>query len=170
MRSSSNISWADRQLIRAMAYVVRSEGVEPQHVARAGNARRAGRACGGISITPRIGVEAVRRVSGTAMAMAMRTAVFHPKRAFLKHSRKPGFELRMKDLQIYAGGMKKGDWDVGMTVDVIRMMSFLDVIILVTGDGDFIPLVNYVKWGGGTSGRDRLVQTECIVKNRGSRG
>jgi uncharacterized protein (TIGR00288 family) len=55
----------------------------------------------------------------------------------------------MKDLQIFAGGMKKGDWDVGMAVDAIRMMPSLDVVILVTGDGDFIPLVNYLKWGGG---------------------
>ena len=69
--------------------------------------------------------------------------------SFFEALEKAGLELRMKDLQIYAGGMKKGDWDVGLTVDVIRMMPFLDVIILVTGDGDYIPLINYVKWGGG---------------------
>ena len=45
--------------------------------------------------------------------------------------------------------MKKADWDVGMAVDAIRMASFLDVVILVTGDGDFIPLVDYLKWGMG---------------------
>jgi uncharacterized LabA/DUF88 family protein len=69
--------------------------------------------------------------------------------SFFEALEKAGLELRMKDLQIYAGGLKKGDWDVGLTVDVIRMMPFLDVIILVTGDGDYIPLVNYVKWAGG---------------------
>ncbi len=36
-----------------------------------------------------------------------------------------------------------------MAVDAIRMSSFLDVIVLVTGDGDFIPLVDYLKWGAG---------------------
>ena len=55
----------------------------------------------------------------------------------------------MKDLQVWADGTKKADWDVGMAVDAIRMSSFLDVIILVTGDGDFIPLIDYLKWGGG---------------------
>ena len=62
---------------------------------------------------------------------------------------KAGLELRSKDLQIYAGGMKKADWDVGMAVDAIRMSDLIDVVILVTGDGDFIPLVEYLKWGNG---------------------
>ena len=69
--------------------------------------------------------------------------------AFFEALENAGLELRVKDLQVYAGGMKKADWDVGMAVDAIRMSSFLDVIVLVTGDGDFIPLVEYLKWGAG---------------------
>src|SRR3989338_422385 len=69
--------------------------------------------------------------------------------SFFEALEKEGIELRMKDLQVYAGGMKKADWDVGMAVDAIRMGSTLDVVILVTGDGDFIPLVEYLKWGLG---------------------
>jgi uncharacterized LabA/DUF88 family protein len=69
--------------------------------------------------------------------------------SFFEALTKTGVELRMKDLQIFPGGMKKADWDVGMAVDAIRMASFLDVVILVTGDGDFIPLVEYLKWGLG---------------------
>lgn len=69
--------------------------------------------------------------------------------SFFEALTKNGVELRMKDLQIFPGGMKKADWDVGMAVDAIRMASFLDVVILVTGDGDFIPLVEYLKWGLG---------------------
>lgn len=69
--------------------------------------------------------------------------------SFFDALEKTGIELRMKDLQIFAGGMKKADWDVGMAVDAIRMASFLDVIILVTGDGDFVPLVEYLQWGLG---------------------
>ena len=34
---------------------------------------------------------------------------------------KAGIDLRMKDLQVYPGGMKKADWDVGMAIDAIRM-------------------------------------------------
>ncbi|MBI3088722.1 MAG: NYN domain-containing protein, partial [Candidatus Colwellbacteria bacterium] len=41
------------------------------------------------------------------------------------------------------------DWDVGIAVDAIRMADMLDVIILVSGDGDFLPLVNYLQWGLG---------------------
>ena len=70
----------------------------------------------------------------------------------------------MKDLQIYAGGMKKADWDVGMAVDAIRMSEFLDVIILVTGDGDFIPLVDYLKWGAG-----RLVEVAAFKRSASSK-
>lgn len=56
-----------------------------------------------------------------------------------------GFEVRMKDLQIFAGGAKKADWDVGISVDAIKLSEKLDVIILVTGDGDFQPLVEYLQ-------------------------
>jgi uncharacterized protein (TIGR00288 family) len=56
-----------------------------------------------------------------------------------------GFEIKMKDLQIFTGGIKKADWDVGIVVDAIKIAPKLDVIILVTGDGDFYPLVNYLQ-------------------------
>jgi len=56
-----------------------------------------------------------------------------------------GFEVKMKDLQIFAGGTKKADWDVGIAVDAIKLGNKLDVIVLVSGDGDYIPLVNYLQ-------------------------
>ncbi len=56
-----------------------------------------------------------------------------------------GFEVRMKELQIFADGTKKGDWDLGMALDAIKAADKLDVVILVTGDGDFLPLVSYLK-------------------------
>ena len=56
-----------------------------------------------------------------------------------------GFEVRMKDLQIFAGGIKKADWDVGIAVDAIKLGEKLDVIVLVTGDGDYLPLVSYLQ-------------------------
>lgn len=58
---------------------------------------------------------------------------------------KQGFEVKTKDLQIFPGGAKKGDWDVGITVDAITLSKSLDVIILVSGDGDYIPLVKYLQ-------------------------
>lgn len=56
-----------------------------------------------------------------------------------------GYEVKTKDLQIFPGGAKKGDWDVGITVDAIKLAMHLDVIILVSGDGDYLPLVEYLQ-------------------------
>lgn len=58
---------------------------------------------------------------------------------------KIGIETKTKDLQIFAGGAKKADWDVGMAVDAIKLAPRLDSVVLATGDGDFIPLVEYLK-------------------------
>jgi uncharacterized protein (TIGR00288 family) len=59
-----------------------------------------------------------------------------------------GIETKTKDLQIFAGGAKKGDWDVGLAVDAIQLASKLDVIILVSGDGDFVPMIEFLKING----------------------
>lgn len=64
---------------------------------------------------------------------------------FFEALNQQGFEVKMKDLQIFAGGAKKADWDVGIAVDAIKLADNLDAIILVTGDGDFVPLVNYLQ-------------------------
>jgi len=58
---------------------------------------------------------------------------------------KQGFEVKMKDLQVFFGGLKKGDWDIGIVMDIIKLSNKLDVVILVTGDGDFVPLIEYLK-------------------------
>lgn len=58
---------------------------------------------------------------------------------------KQGFEVKTKDLQIFPGGAKKGDWDVGIAVDAIKMSKGLDAIVLVSGDGDYIPVVEYIQ-------------------------
>ncbi len=58
---------------------------------------------------------------------------------------KLGIETKTKNLQIFLGGAKKGDWDVGIAVDAIKLAPKLDTVILVSGDGDFVPLVEYLK-------------------------
>lgn len=65
--------------------------------------------------------------------------------SFFEALSQQGFEVKMKDLQVFAGGAKKGDWDVGIAVDAIKLANKLDVIVLVTGDGDYIPLVEYLQ-------------------------
>ena len=84
-----------------------------------------------------------------ATAYVVKSDVLEGESAFFDALKKVGLELRIKDLQVFAGGMKKADWDVGMAVDAIRMSDLIDVVILVTGDGDFVPLVEYLKWGKG---------------------
>ena len=59
-----------------------------------------------------------------------------------------GFEIKAKELQVYAGGNKKGDWDVGLVIDAIRMSRNLDVVVIVSGDGDYIPAVEYLQNNG----------------------
>jgi len=56
-----------------------------------------------------------------------------------------GIEIRIRPLQEYIGGFKKADWDVGITVDAIRISSSVDTIILASGDGDFLQLVEFLK-------------------------
>ena len=58
---------------------------------------------------------------------------------------KLGIETRVRDLQEFFGGLKKADWDVGITVDAIRIAPSVDTIVLCSGDGDFIQLIEYLK-------------------------
>ena len=64
---------------------------------------------------------------------------------FFEALTKMGIETRVRELQEFFGGLKKADWDVGIVIDAIRTAAGLDVIVLVSGDGDFISLVEYLK-------------------------
>jgi uncharacterized protein (TIGR00288 family) len=64
---------------------------------------------------------------------------------FFEALTKLGFETRVRDLQEYYGGLKKADWDVGITIDAVKVSQSVDTIILVSGDGDFLQLIEYLK-------------------------
>lgn len=64
---------------------------------------------------------------------------------FFEALEKVGIEIKTKDLQIFYGGAKKADWDVGLAIDAIKLAHKVDAIVLASGDGDFVPLVEYVK-------------------------
>ena len=66
-------------------------------------------------------------------------------KAFFEALTKMGIETKTKDLQIFGSGAKKADWDVGMAIDAVKLAPKLDSIILLTGDGDFVPLVEYLQ-------------------------
>ncbi len=104
---------ADRQLIRAVAYVITTESGEEQN--------------------------------------------------FFEALEKLGIETKTKDLQIFAGGAKKADWDVGLAMDAVKMAPRLDAVIIAAGDGDFVPLVEYLQMSHGC-------QVEVISFGRSSSG
>lgn len=89
---------ADRQLVRAIAYVIATESGEEQ--------------------------------------------------AFFEALEKLGIETKIKDLQVFAGGAKKADWDVGLSVDAIKFSPKIDAVVIASGDGDYVPLVRYLQSGG----------------------
>jgi uncharacterized LabA/DUF88 family protein len=69
--------------------------------------------------------------------------------AFFDALTKVGIETKVKDLQIFGSGAKKADWDVGLAIDAVKLATKLDAVILVTGDGDFVPLVEYLQLNQG---------------------
>lgn len=79
-----------------------------------------------------------------AFAYVVRTKSGEEK-PFFEALEKLGIETRVRDLQEFYGGAKKADWDVGIVIDAIRTAPTLDVVVLCSGDGDFIPLVEYLK-------------------------
>ncbi len=91
---------------------------------------------------------------------------------FFEALTKLGIETRVKDLQEFYGGQKKADWDVGIVIDAVRMTSSVDALVLASGDGDFISLVEYLKnqgkrvevmaFGRSTSGKLKEVADEFI--------
>lgn len=91
---------------------------------------------------------------------------------FFEALEKLGIETKTKDLQIFPGGTKKADWDVGLAVDAIKMSPRLDSVVIASGDGDFIPLVEYlqsigvqvevVSFGKSTSGKLRDAVDEFV--------
>jgi uncharacterized protein (TIGR00288 family) len=79
-----------------------------------------------------------------AFAYVVRTKTGEEK-PFFEALTKLGIETRIRDLQEFYDGLKKADWDVGITVDAIRISPSVDTIVLASGDGDFLQLVDYLK-------------------------
>ncbi|MBI4132174.1 MAG: NYN domain-containing protein [Candidatus Sungbacteria bacterium] len=82
---------------------------------------------------------------------------------FFEALEKEGIEMRVKDLQEFYGGAKKADWDVGMAIDAVRTADIVDVIVIVSGDGDFLPLLDYLK------GRGRRVEVIAFGRSASQR-
>ncbi len=68
-------------------------------------------------------------------------------RQFQNILRAIGFEVKLKPYIQRADGSAKGDWDVGITVDMMEAVNEADVLVLASGDGDFDILVNKLRQG-----------------------
>ncbi|GEK74348.1 MULTISPECIES: LabA-like NYN domain-containing protein [Halomonas] len=66
-------------------------------------------------------------------------------RQFQNILRAIGFEVKLKPFIRRADGSAKGDWDVGITLDAIDHAVDADVVVLISGDGDFAPLVDRLR-------------------------
>jgi uncharacterized LabA/DUF88 family protein len=67
---------------------------------------------------------------------------------FIAMLQQRAIEVRRKTLKVRADGSMKGDWDMEMALDILDMAPKLDVVVLVSGDGDFTSLVRRVKTMG----------------------
>lgn len=101
------------------------------------------------------------RVLTRCVAYVIRTESEEEK-GFFEALNKIGIETKVKDIRIFAGGAKKADWDMGMAIDAITMADKLDAVVLGTGDGDFVPLVEYL--------RSRGCQVEVISFGKSASG
>ena len=86
-----------------------------------------------------------RLIRALAYVVSTKTAEEQP---FFDALQKSGIETREKELMEYASGHKKADWDVGIAIDAIQMLDVLDVVVIVSGDGDFLPLVQHIQSRG----------------------
>jgi uncharacterized LabA/DUF88 family protein len=66
-------------------------------------------------------------------------------RQFQNILRAIGFEVKLRPFIQRFDGSAKGDWDVGITLDVLEYAPLADVVVLVSGDGDFDLLVERVR-------------------------
>lgn len=105
-------------------------------------------------------------VAGRALIRAIAyviTTESGEEKSFFEALGKLGIETKTKNLQIFNGGAMKADWDVGLAVDAIKLAPKLDTVIIASGDGDFIPLVEYLKTNEGC-------QVEVISFGKSSSG
>ena len=79
-----------------------------------------------------------------AFAYVVRTKTGEEK-PFFEALTKLGIETRVRDLQEFYGGLKKADWDVGITIDAVKIAPNVDAVVLASGDGDFLQLIEYLK-------------------------
>ena len=92
-----------------------------------------------------------KAVSGRQLIRAVCYIIDNPEidqSNFLEMLSTHGYEIKKKLLRSRSDGSAKGDWDMGIAIDAISLADKLDIIVLVSGDGDFADLVYHLKSRG----------------------
>lgn len=88
----------------------------------------------------------VGRYGDISLANAYAIASQDPKQRQFHHIlRGIGFDVKLKPFIQRMDGSAKGDWDVGITIDMLESAKEADTLILLSGDGDFELLVKHVQ-------------------------
>src|SRR3989338_3415250 len=83
------------------------------------------------------------RILVRAIAYVIRTDTAE-EQAFFEALTKLGIETKVKDLQNFADGPKKAAWDVGLVIFSVKLAPKLDTVVIASGEGDFVPLIQYL--------------------------
>lgn len=59
--------------------------------------------------------------------------------------RRIGFTVKLKPFIQRRDGTAKGDWDVGITIDMLEAATEIDIAVLLSGDGDFALLLDKIR-------------------------
>jgi len=70
-----------------------------------------------------------------------------------------GYIVKIKDVRTRADGSAKANWDMGIALDILGMLDRVDTIVLASGDGDFAPLVEFIK------GKNKRVEIFSFPEN-----
>ena len=66
-------------------------------------------------------------------------------KSFMSCLKQLGYELKIKNLKVRSDGSAKGNSDIELTIDMLNIIDKIDTIALISGDGDFVPLVEFLK-------------------------
>jgi len=56
-----------------------------------------------------------------------------------------GYIVKTKDVRTRSDGSAKANWDMSIALDILGILDHVDTIVLASGDGDFVPLVDFIK-------------------------
>jgi uncharacterized LabA/DUF88 family protein len=70
-----------------------------------------------------------------------------------------GYIVKTKDVRTRSDGSAKANWDMGIALDILGILDHVDTIVLASGDGDFAPLVDFIK------GKNKRVEIFAFADN-----